>query len=101
MKRLALAFALALAVSLTLLAGAAGAHHRHHGVFVGCCVFIGPVSPFVHHHFFNNGFIDPLRAHRHSGEPSGRDGTPAGLDTRLLAVDRLSVDLDAGPLGNS
>lgn len=59
MKRLALAFALALAVSLTLLAGAAGAHHRHHGIFVGCCVFIGPVSPFVHHHFIHHGFIDP------------------------------------------
>jgi len=58
MKRLALAFVLALAVSLTLLAGAAGAHHGHHGFHGGCCVFIGPVSPFfphpfgLHRHFF-------------------------------------------------
>ena len=72
MKRLALAFALALAVSLTLLAGVAGASPRHGGfhgghvtVFVGpgfqsaCCVFIGPRHFFGHHHFFNNGFIDP------------------------------------------
>ncbi len=57
MKRVALA--LSLVIGLTLLPGAAGAHHRHHGVFVGCCVFIAPVSPFVHHHFFHNGFIDP------------------------------------------
>ncbi len=60
MRRIALAFALALAVSLVLLPGAAGAHHhhRHHGFVVGCCVFIAPVSPFIHHHFFH-GFIDP------------------------------------------
>ena len=59
MKRLVLAFALALAVSLTLLVGAAGAHHRHHTFFVGCCVFISPGDPFVHHHFIHHGFIDP------------------------------------------
>ena len=70
MKRLALAFALALAASLTLLAGVAGAHHRHHGFHggfnAGCCVFIQPGPTFVHrpfvphrHFFISNGFFPP------------------------------------------
>ena len=61
MKRLALAFALALAVSLTLLTGAAGAHHRHHGFRGGhVTVFIGPPFIVPHRHFFiHHGFFAP------------------------------------------
>lgn len=64
MKRGSFALAFALLVGLTLWPGATWAHHRHRA-FVGCCVFISPGDPFVHHpfvfhrHFIHHGFFPP------------------------------------------
>lgn len=60
MRRIGLALALSLVVGVALLPRPAWAHHRHLRVHVGCCVFIAPVHPFVHHKFFvHHGFIRP------------------------------------------
>ena len=57
MKRIGLALVLSLVIGLTLLPGSAWGR-QHHGVFVGCCVFIGPLSPhFIHHGFIQEGFF--------------------------------------------
>lgn len=77
MKRIALALVLSLAIALTVLPGAAWAHHRHHGVFAGCCVFIGQGHPLVHENFFfvNHGFVHPHRFFIHDGFIPLRDGS--------------------------
>lgn len=56
MKRVGLALVLSAVLVLALAPGLAQAHHRHHSVFVGCCVFIEPGHVFAHHKFL---FVTP------------------------------------------
>lgn len=69
MKRVGLALVLSAVLVLALAPRLAQAHHRHHGVFVGCCVFIEPGHAFFHHRFLvhphvivvpRDGFVHPF-----------------------------------------